>query len=113
MRLRRINEDRYMPPPSTKFQFGDCGPEVLSIVQRALRDGIVDLKVVEGMVQVEGDRAPTPHYWIEHRGKIYDPTRSQFGPREIVYDPEGEYREDYTPQQFLAYWKDQYGDLDQ
>ncbi len=111
MRLRSLSEDRYMPPAGTAFQFGDCGPEVLEIVKRAVRDRVSNFKVVEGMVQVDGDRDVTPHYWLEQDGKVYDPTKSQFGGREVTYSPEGAYRTEYSPKEFLAHWADEYGDV--
>lgn len=94
-----IAEDQYMPPPQS-FRFGDCGPEVVAMVRRALEDGVSDFKVIEGMVATETDKEPVPHYWIERGGKVYDPTKSQFS-GEIQYSPPGSYRRAYSPRQFL------------
>lgn len=112
MRLRMLSEDRYMPPSQTSFQFGDCGPGVLAIVKKAVRDGRRDFVVVEGMVNVDGEPGPVPHYWLEQGGKVYDPTKSQFGSQEVEYSPEGEYRMEYSPEEFLDYWEEQYGNVD-
>jgi hypothetical protein len=109
MRLSIIAENltQFLSPQTVAHQFGDCGPEIYQITKKAVANRILDFKVIEGMVEVAGDVCP--HYWIEYRGKILDPTKSQF-PEEPLYSPPGEYREEWDPVEFLDDWHRQYGE---
>lgn len=111
MKLAQINEniEPHFPPKSCSFQFGDCGIEMYRVVQKALASGFHDFIVVEGMVLIDGKILP--HTWIEINGRIKDPTISMFGHgAEIEYSPEGEYREESSPEDFIGSFIDQYGD---
>ncbi len=111
MRLAEIREsvDPHMPGSSCDFQFGDCGIEVLRVVNRALASGFNRFTVVEGMVYLNGTEDATPHTWIEMGGEVRDPTVTQFEQSQIVYSPPGEYREEYTPQRYVSNFQFQYG----
>jgi hypothetical protein len=96
------------------FRYGDCGLEVYHIVKRALLNGIRNFRVIDGMVYLDGNgKNPVPHTWIEVNGTIKDPTASQFSASFINYatSESGEYREEYTPKQYVDYFEDQYGEL--
>lgn len=112
MRLAEIHEslDSYMPDAAQSFRFGDCTIEILRIVVRALDAGFRDFTVVEGMVYLNGEGPAVPHAWIElGNGSIKDPTASQFGDAQIQYGPPGEYREDYTPEEYVEHHEFSYG----
>lgn len=113
MKLASIHEslDHHMPGKECSFQFGGCGIEVLRVVQKALNSGFNRFIVVEGMVYLNGVENAIPHTWIEIDGEIRDPTVSQFKDAKIQYDPPGEYRDEYTPEDYLADFEDQYGVL--
>lgn len=113
MKLREFHEslDSYMPKGHCSAQFGDCGIEVYLITKEALKHGYRDFVVVEGMVLIDGE--VIPHTWIELRtGEIKDPTFSQFGPgTEVAYSPKGEYREVYSPEQYVESFEEQFGSI--
>lgn len=111
MRLAEIYEsvDSYMPSKECSFQFGECGTEVLRVVQRTLASGFNRFIVVEGMVYLNGEENAVPHTWIEVNGEIRDPTVSQFQAAQIQYSPPGEYREEYTPENYVENFEFQYG----
>jgi hypothetical protein len=108
MKLAKISEsvDRHMPDTCQSFEFGQCSTEVLRVVQRALSTGFNKFIVVDGMVGVNGQSIP--HTWIEVNGEIKDPTASQFD-GDIEYSPEGEYRDEHRPEDFVNNFEDQYG----
>lgn len=99
----------YPKRPREGWMFGSCGPVVQEVVRKALKAGVREFRVVDGMVGVPGMPAPVPHTWIEYPGGIIDPTREQFPPGDLAYSPEGEYRDEYSPEQFLANWDEQNG----
>lgn len=109
MKLAAIHEsfDKYMPSGKCSFQFGDCGVEVLRAVRRALDANFNRFRVVEGMVSLNG--SIIPHTWIEVGGEVRDPTASQFADADVVYAPEGEYREEYSPEEYMDTFQEQYG----
>lgn len=107
MRLSEMNWDEFAPA-NPKAQFGDCGLAIYHATKKALAKGY-DFSVTEGMVDAGG--TILPHAWIEYQGRIIDPTKSQFGSAEVQYGPPGEYRDDYSPQEYISYFEDQYGDL--
>jgi len=94
-------------------QFGDCGLEVYLAVKRLIGQGVSNFKVIDGKVYLNNDRDhPVDHTWIEMNGRVQDPTDSQFRGAPVDYTPEpGEYREEYTPQQYIQNFEGQYGDL--
>lgn len=89
-------------------QFGDCGPAVFLAAKDALERGIRDFIVVEGMVLLNTGEV-MPHTWIEQDGTVHDPTVSQFENNIQQYGPPGEYRDTYSPEEFLESFEDQYG----
>jgi hypothetical protein len=99
-----------MPDASSTFQFGDCCYEVLRVVVKALEAGFRDFAVVEGMVYLNGEESAIPHTWIELRdGSVKDPTANQFGDAQIQYGPPGEFREDFTPEEYIEHSEFSYG----
>lgn len=110
MRLVDIHEsiDSHMPDLK-QCSFGECGVEVLRVVQRALASGFNKFIVVEGMVYLNGTENAVPHTWIEIGGRIKDPTVSQFKNIQIQYSPPGEYREEYSPEDYVGNFEFQYG----
>lgn len=116
MKLAEIHEslDPHMPGVGHTFRFGDCTIEVLRVVVKALNAGFRDFTVVEGMVYLNGEENAVPHAWIELRnGDIKDPTVSQFGSdplqTQIEYGPSGEYREEFTPEEYVEHHEFSYG----
>ena len=108
MKLSMITElHELLPNQQHTYQFGDCSVEIYMMVKRALVKGISDFVVVDSMVMVDGKEIP--HSWIERRGKIIDPTVNQFGERDIEYSPPESYREEFSPNEYVEYFEEQYG----
>jgi len=111
MRLTQLYEslDSHMPKGHCSRRFGDCGIEVLFVTKSALKAGFQDFIVIEGMVYIGSTLLP--HTWIELKnGEIKDPTLTQFGPdAKIEYSPEGEFREEYSPHDYIDSFEEQYG----
>ena len=113
MRLSLLHEsvDDFMPKSRACAQFGDCSIEVYFIAKEAVKAGFRDFKVIDGMVRYEGKIFP--HSWIETAdGDIKDPTVSQFWYSDkLEYSPEGEYRDEFTPEEYIRNFEGQYGDM--
>ena len=111
MKLDQILEDlyKYMPSSSCSFKYGQCSIEVVRLVKKALANRINNFKVIDGTVYVGDEKKVIPHTWIEYNGKIYDPTKSQFSGEIILYDPDGEYKDEYTPEEYINSYEEIYG----
>lgn len=110
MKLSSINEDlTEFLPDDVCSSFGECGLKVYEVVRRALAAGRDKFRVVEGIVYIGGEENPIPHTWIELLdGNIVDPTVSQFRGKVVDYHPPNEYREEYTPREYVEDFKEQY-----
>lgn len=111
--LRLTSRGELDPAGESCHQFGDCGLEVYRTTKKLLSQGVSDFKVIDGMVYLNHDQDhPVPHSWINANGRIIDPTESQFHGASVDYSlVPGEYRDEYTPQQYIKNFEDQYGDL--
>jgi len=99
----------YIPSASCSFKFGQCSIEVLRLAKKALQDNINNFKIVDGVVYLDRNENAIPHTWIVYKNKVVDPTKSQFGNSEVLYDPVGEYKDEYTPEEFIDSYEEIYG----
>ena len=93
-------------PEARKCDFGECELQVYGVLKRIERAGMEGPMVVRGSVDDGG--LIYPHTWIEHKGKIYDPTRQQFSGK-MSYAPEGEYEDRLSMHDFLHEMEQDYG----
>lgn len=108
MKLSMISEMREFLPNECQFKFGECGLEVYQMTKRALAKGTSDFIVVDSVVDVNGDIVP--HSWIERDGEIIDPTVNQFRGN-VKYSPPEEFREEFSPQEYIDQFEEQYGEM--
>lgn len=82
-------------------KYGICSHVVSLITKELVSLGINDFTITDGTVIADGERLS--HTWLNHAGRIYDPTSGQFqNGYEIATD---DYSDEYTPEQYL----DEYG----
>jgi len=111
MKLSQITEslDQYLPEPR-QFKYGDCGYEVYFMAVKAVKSGFDKFIVVDGMVDIGNNRL-MPHTWIELLdGTVKDPTQNQFNSQDLLYSPPDEYREEYSPTEYIEYFIEEVDD---
>lgn len=110
MKLVMIAElNEFLPDQQCQYRFGDCSIQTYQMVKRALAKGISDFIVVDSMVEVDGSELP--HSWIERGDKIIDPTANQFRGSKVEYSPPESFREEFSPEEYVEYFEDQYGEV--
>lgn len=107
MKLSLINENIEFTN-KCDAKFGDCSLEAYKVAKNAITKGTTDFTVIDSMVKVDGKILP--HTWINYKGKIIDPTASQFN-GEVEYAPVDEYYEELSGLEFVSNFEDEYGDI--
>ena len=88
-------------PPSFKPIAGSCMLAAEILTEKLLNQNIKEFTIIEGYITFETVEWNDTHTWIEmFDGKIIDPTKNQWGIKDIIYLSEG--RRKYSPEQYLS-----------